>query len=445
MIQLDTFATAKEMARLPLGRAGSGAFLYHGDIRRQWESSNDPTKLLQLVGSQSVAEALVPDLRDILGELTAAERRLADAMERSYAVAARMATTVSVSMNPTPDILETLLDFRLLDGHARFPCRVLDIGPGAGRHMLGLFLDPDRRGSTYVGVESIGLPYVLQNLLASGLAVQEGGPRFDEFLDYQFSRRPFPDAQPAPGGVIQHLPLWAADVLPDEGFDLILCSHLLDLLPDADFIRVADLMRRCLAPGGVIYCRGGQQLAGTRDLYEFGYGTYHQHDITRALLDRGLCPRSTRLVASTLTRILTKDGPDGDAGLLAAASDDAELLAGAQACFIQENLEEIRNRNLRVLVWDKLSCRSFRRFIGPQAAGLNLVGFTNDAARQVGTTSFGVPEVPLGELASVPFDAIIICSQNDVYALRLLAEALGPDALPRQRRFLRPIAFAYRQ
>ena len=101
---------------------------------------------------------------------------------------AQMISSVKHPVDPQLDIYETIFDMRIINSHINSPRRILDIGPGAGRHMQAAFLNSKLEGNCYVGIESIGLFYHLQNLGASLLCVKNPSIKFFDGIDYQFAR-----------------------------------------------------------------------------------------------------------------------------------------------------------------------------------------------------------------------------------------------------------------
>jgi len=446
MIQNDVLTLSKEKARIPLGPNGIHSYLYWSDVRRQWESANASTKMVEVIGGLSAPRWQLPEVRRWLGALRDPERVLARDLADAYAAIARLATSAAATVDADPDIYETLLDNRVLSEHVRVPCRVLDIGPGAGRHLLNLALNPERHGSVYVGVESVGLPYVLQNLAGSFVSVLAGRIPFADYLDYEFARQEFRIPTDPPAGSVWHLPLWRADLVPDGAFDLILCNYLLDEVSADDFRRIADLIARALAPEGVVYCRGSQQRAMLKDMYLYGMGTFHQQDITRTLLGKGLAVKECRLIASTLTRVLVRRDARSHAlpaGGHAALGDDAALVEALQAEFVRGNAEELRTRGLRVAVWGEPGWGEFTRYVAEHLNGVRLVGLTNEHTAQREPTRFGVDVVPPGDLRALRPDAVIIASNRDLHVLRALRELLPEAGFEEMRRFNHPVAFAY--
>ena len=250
MMQLGGFASAKEVARLPWGRTSLDYFTHFVDVQKRWDGALDARVALDLIGTQNVADGNLPDVKEWLGALTPEEERFRESFARLYERVAALTTTVPVTIDAEADFYETVLDTRLLQ-RAVAPRRVLDIGPGAGRHLANLALRPWGESSAYVGVESVGVPYLLQHTVGKALSLGDAGWRF---LD-QLESRPAPRVPLAPDDALRprsawHVPLWRTELLPSDAFDLIVCNYVLDEVSPPDFVRIGALIERCLAPGG---------------------------------------------------------------------------------------------------------------------------------------------------------------------------------------------------
>ena len=179
MIQSETFGLFKHMAQFPMGIGGKNTFIYWADFKRQWENSYSNTKIMELIGSQSISEYCLPDVWRWLGSLSREEKIISDGFHSLYSDIAKLLSSIKVPVTCETDIAETLLDLRIQKRHIGSSTKVLDIGPGAGRSLIGLCLSDIMHGSVYVGIESIGLPYIFQNMLFSHLW---GSGKINNFL-----------------------------------------------------------------------------------------------------------------------------------------------------------------------------------------------------------------------------------------------------------------------
>lgn len=449
MIQTTAFTMAKDMARLPFGRQGKQRFGYYADVQKQWERTLDSGKILDVIGSLSGSAENLADVRAWLGELTADELVFKVRFEGFYGQVVRSITSAPETRDTDLDFFETLLDWRIVQRHVASPGRVLDIGPGSGRHMANLFLRSGSPPVTYVGVESVGLPYVFQNAAANVLALKDTSVVFRDQIDYAFNHGSFSLSEGFADRSIWHLPLWCDDQLPAQAFDVIFCNYLLDELSSYDFHRVAALLGRCLAPDGVLYCRGSQQRSMLKNLYLFGYGSFHGHDITASLLSQGLRVKTCDLIGSTLTRVFVRADSrthEVAAGGYATITSDVPLVAAVQADFVAQAVKEICGRGARIVIWvdPGPGYEAIQRELEPHLADLGplVAGLTNEHITGPGVGPFSLPQVPLADVRSLDPKAAFIFGTRMNLAVRELRHNVSPARMPSVRHFNMPFAWA---
>ena len=115
------------------------------------------------------------------------------------------------------------IDFKALDlkdGH-----RVLDLGCGRGRHMHGLYWHE-------LGLDCVGLDLSWQDCKAA----------LDGFFDLPPPEGDAPRSANFTAGDAAHLPF------PDQSFDRIICSEVLEHIPDVE--AALSEINRILKPGG---------------------------------------------------------------------------------------------------------------------------------------------------------------------------------------------------
>ena len=245
-----------------------------------------------------------------------------------------------------------------------------------------------------------------------------------------------------------HLPLWEDGILPENFFDVIICNYVLDEVPAHDFHRIAALIGNCLAKDGIVYCRGSQERALLKDLYLYGYGTYHGQDITKMLLSRGLRVKFSEIIASQLTRIFVrKDSmlhPEVESKYNG-FTEDLPLVQQIQKDFIEEQIKQLESSKNKVLVWgDNNGYEYYSKYIMPYSDHLNIVGLMNRFAEVRAMSNFGIMEYPPKEFTSLDVDAVIISSMRDKSILRQIRKMSRPDEFRLIRKFNYPIAFTYR-
>ncbi|MBV8888956.1 MAG: class I SAM-dependent methyltransferase [Alphaproteobacteria bacterium] len=450
MIQTATFRRAKDIARYALGPEGKNNFVYWTDVRREWEDSDDSRKIVGLIGSQSAAAGKRLDLRNWLGPLHPDEVELRGRFHEFYSRLVPLLTALPVAPDIELDWLETAVDLRLLGGRLTRSSRVLDIGPGAARHMVALALSPQLQGLSYAGVEAVGLPYVFQNAVGSELARDQRVAFFVEYLEHQFARRPIALGDELDRGAFVHLPFWEVDRLPEKAFDVVLCSYVLDEVSPQDFVVLTRTIDRVLAPNGIVYARGSQERALLGARYLFGDGSFHGSDITKAFAERGLVASECDLVTDTLTRIFSRSreeklAAEGAQKYLALASD-APLVDAMQQDFLDNVIAELGRRSATVLIWGDPGYALYSQFIAPHRERLNIVGFTQRFAVHRVPTPLGYTEYPVSEISALAPDAVIFASPRLGSYLRELRESGGASGqYGRVRHFCNPLAVAFRE
>ncbi|MEK7880999.1 MAG: class I SAM-dependent methyltransferase [Deltaproteobacteria bacterium] len=447
MIQTDTLNMSKQKARLSQGPSSYNSFTYWGDVKKQWESAYSTIKITELIGSESMPKHNLPDVKKYLGGLSPQEEAFSAKFTEFYRNLAGLLTSMETPLLTEYDLAETLLDMRVLSNQVKFPCRILDIGPGAGRHMVNACLNPAVSGGLYVGIESIGLPYSLQNAAASLLRLRNDNLKFYDYMEYEFARKEPPNVADIAMNSVVHMPLWTDSSLPSQHFDLIICNYLLDEVSGEDFMRISDLISRCLAPGGILYCRGGQERAMLKDLYYYGYGTYHGLDITKTLTSKGLKVADSDLVASQMTRLFVRSGdaerpaPGGKYGRY---NEDVRLMEQAQNDFVEVNMKELTGSGKKVLLWDDSGYQIFSKYMERYRENINIIGSTHRFARSKVKTGPGQYEYPPQDIRSLRPDVVIIASMRELSALRQIKEMSAPGEFELMRKFNYPVAFAYR-
>jgi hypothetical protein len=285
----------------------------------------------------------------------------------------------------------------------------------------------------------------MQNLAASYLTVQNPDITLYEEMDYSAAREDYVIPANLPAGGIFHLPLWKNDLILDGVFDLIICNYLLDELPVEDFNKVMDILTRCLAPEGVIYCRGSQQRSMFSNLYLFGFGTYHQKDITKAFLSRGFVVKTCDIVADTITRTFvhadSKSHPCENGGY-AAIGNDIQLIERIQCDFVTEMVAACKRDNLPVVIYAEPGFEMLNRYLKDHLEEMNVVGITNNHILHQGPLPYGVNQYPLSAVHGLGAKAFFVTALQIKLALREMQEALMPISVSNTiRSFNLPVAF----
>jgi hypothetical protein len=449
MIQTENFSISKSKAIMSFGRGGQ-RYTYSNDVKKQWEDALSSNKILELIGSQNMPAYNYADVMNFLGTLSEKEKVLADKYRKFYRDLSRLLSTIPQSTDGVErDLAETLLDFRLISKYLDRPLRVLDIGPGAARHMTSLFLDNEKKPLLYAGIESIGLPYSFQNMAACLLEIQGRTPKVYDHIDYEFTWEAFPEIMNMEEGSIVHLPLWQEEKLPDNFFDLIICSYILDEIPQEDVPKITGIVGRCLKDDGIVYCRGSQQRSMLKDLYLYGCGDFHGLDITRSMMETGLRAISCNITASQMTRIFVKKGFEAFKSTeepYIHYENDISLIPEMHKDYIRDQVENLVKSNKKVVVWGDMDSEytQFRTYVEPFAEGLSILGLTHRIVEDKSNVLGLIQDKPERVIGLKP-DVVIIASMRYKSILRQIREISDKDEYTLVRKFNYPVAFAYRK
>lgn len=446
MFSKQGFEIEKRQARLEKAKASEGDYLfassysYYSDVANQWEDSYSNEKLLELFDSQSLPAFSQVEAKDWLAELSDEEVHFSRAFHSFYRKLATFLSSSSQAYSVEIDCLESLIDQRLLARCER-PLRILEIGGGAGRNMFSSFAKNTPTDMQYVGVESIAMCYQVQNAVGSLLSIQDESITFKDFLDFKLARKDLPNITSSSGREAYLLPLWLSSHLPDDHFDLIICSHVLDELPPDDFEDVTALIKRTLRQSGVVYCRGSQHRAKLNDLFSLGGGAFHGIDITAAFLSCGLTPFSAEIVAGEFTRFFSySKNLDSDAPLLDFTSD-LELVKQLQTDFITRHLNSIKSNDLSLGIWGDAGFSYFNDLLAEQICDVEVVGHTHRFAYRDTQNYSDLKLINKETLLSKKPDVIVIAAQNPHSIIREIEEISGRNVDVKM--FCHPIAFVY--
>ena len=158
-----------------------------------------------------------------------------------------------------------------------------------------------------------------------------------------------------------------------------------------------------------------------KDLYYYGYGTYHGLDITKTLTSKGLKVADSDLVASQMTRLFVRSGdaerpaPGGKYGRY---NEDVRLMEQAQNDFVEVNMKELTGSGKKVLLWDDSGYQIFSKYMERYRENINIIGSTHRFARSKVKTGPGQYEYPPQDIRSLRPDVVIIASMRELSALR---------------------------
>lgn len=150
----------------------------------------------------------------------------------------------------------------------------LDFGAGYGR--LGVIFGDHDKVKNYIAMDSIELPYVLQNMTLSSLFPE----RFYEYIEYAFEKKAF-TVNLAANKNIFHIPMWKWDLIEDCSIDVVSAVFVLPEIGEFGFKEFVNQVCRTVRPGGCLYLRD--------HLYHVGEQNHrggHKFDTEKVLKER---------------------------------------------------------------------------------------------------------------------------------------------------------------
>ena len=149
---------------------------------------------------------------------------------------------------------------------------ILELGPGNG--LVGpLFAKNFNKKFTYILVEAVPQLYVLQQNVLKYFSIKQNKFEYCSSLN-RFEKFSTSEKKP----IILHLQAWQLKDLKLKP-DLVVANNVFDQVSSSDFLEYYKYIKNNLCENGKISIWGGIERSGVKDLYLFGFGTYHNHNI----------------------------------------------------------------------------------------------------------------------------------------------------------------------
>lgn len=321
MIHERVFRVSRQAARLKLDPAlARESFGYHIDVNAGWESHRMMEDLLYIIGIHQTHEPEYPHIINDLGTLTPAEYDWAKRFLRFYDRVQGLLTTNRHRVRLHFDIAETIVDWRYILKFVELPARILDFGAGGGRQCVSSFLRHPE--NIYTAVDTTLAGYTIQNLVFSLMDVLGAQARFIDFLDVETAGYanaeggpqlgPPPSIADAPPGSRFHVPAWfEGKPLPSRFFDLIIACHVHNELSTPDFMRLMNIVDRCLADEGVFYVRSelSVEVPGVRSRLNYmDVLDFHGMDPVAVLATKNIAPIYSVYTSAFQTTVFARIG-----------------------------------------------------------------------------------------------------------------------------------------
>ncbi len=124
------------------------------------------------------------------------------------------------------------------------PRTFLDFGAGHGRQAV-LSFSPESEIECFIAIDSIPGSYLTQRMYYEAL-----GLKLNDYMDvgesFGIERK---------SGLVNHLPGWRGDLIPDDSVDMVCAVQVLRELSKEMLLHALRLFQRVLKPGGALYIR----------------------------------------------------------------------------------------------------------------------------------------------------------------------------------------------
>ncbi len=151
---------------------------------------------------------------------------------------------------------------------------ILELGPGNGL-LASLFVNNFNRKILYIMVEAIPQLYVLQQNILKYFSLVNKDFEYCSSIDNLKTIK-----NSSKNSIILHLQAWDLQSL-DIHPNFIVANNVLDQVSGGDFDEYYPFIKNNLKKNGKISIWGGIEKGGVKDLYLFGYGTYHNKDVLK--------------------------------------------------------------------------------------------------------------------------------------------------------------------
>jgi hypothetical protein len=307
MIDKNIFFFLRDKARDDLEpKVAAESFGYYIDIPDQWENFKSPKHLIHYLGIHYTHVAQYGEICKDIGEISS------DEISRAKAQLDITRTTGDYLFSDDEqlpshgirfDLAETLYDWRtILKFKPDFEF-VIDYGAGSGRQSSQAFCI--NKKCKYVGIDATLAAYTVQNIFYNTVKSYFGNIKFHDLLDYEYINKQYPDLSLIDPGTIIHFPAWNKhELLPAKQADLILACHVHNELSGSDFLRLMNVVKKCLSEEGIFYVRS--ELGIWQSKNYFDTVDFHAIDPVLELDKEGIVPIHYNFEASFMTTIFAR-------------------------------------------------------------------------------------------------------------------------------------------
>jgi len=284
------------------------SFGYHIDVVNDWEIILNTNELKSYLGIHFTHESKFSELVHHLGKLTEYEERQAKAHLQILNNVQKLINTTPLMHSYKFDLMELVLDWRVIRGHIKSPRITVDFGAGCGRQAIGvLHSKEDGEPAYYLGVDASLNGYTTQNILYGVMAVMHDNLTFWDLLDYEADNLEYPELEKIGNRFnIVHFPAWTNyDYIPDYAVDLIIAAHVHNEISGADFDRLVKLVVDKLSKEGIFYVRS--ELGVWQDPLWFDSVLLHAKDLVQILAKQNIRVVDTIYLGGFQTTVFSRN------------------------------------------------------------------------------------------------------------------------------------------
>jgi len=157
---------------------------------------------------------------------------------------------------------------------------ILEIGGGNGILPAFVLNLKETKGMTYTLVEAVPQLMVLQQNVLKYFSIKNNNFVYCSSLTKYKELRKNKSMN-----IILHLPVWELSKI-DHKIDLCIANNVLDQISGSDFQEYYECLNKILNKDTMLSVWGGVEKGGVKDLYLFGYGTFHKYNVIQILKEK---------------------------------------------------------------------------------------------------------------------------------------------------------------
>lgn len=304
-----------------------------------------------------------------------------------------------------------------------------DFGPGSGRILIGLFCFFKMKkisSFNYIALEgsTVHIVYlnILINFLKTYLSDEKNVISSSTIIgdNYKFENNLENSAIN-----LKLYSLWSHVEKKFEGNNILFANDYFDQISKFDFNNSLKIIKNLFDNNSLLISKGGVEKSHLKNLYLFGYGTYHGDDIEKNIREKlNLKCVDSQLMLNKITRIYSlnnnseflknkKDINDKSNNL----DNDENIITNYNKIFLRENLIN----ESKVLIWSDPDLVIYNKYVKDELQNNNIVGIISEKIN-FDYIDANLNFFPMSKINELKFETMVICSPTPKLALRILNE-----------------------